>query len=246
MDCRTAQILLEFARPLTRELDVTEAEALESHLADCPECARRARTLFSIDTGISAAMRDVPVPEGLRERLLAGLSGREPKPIRRRLLLQQLGNLAAAAALLLAIAIGWTQRGDTPDINTGELEWLTNAEIANPVPQLVDDWLRKQGVRVPAPTNFDYRLLAHYHMTELQGQRVPLMVFVRSENGRTYQARVYLLSCNQFNLSPTLTTPASICVVQLMPHPSNPRYGYLVVFTGELEPFLAKDQQPTL
>lgn len=246
MDCRTAQILLEFARPLTRELDVTEAEALESHLADCPECARRARTLFATDERISAAMRDVPVPEGLRERLLAGLS-REPQPTRRRLILQQLGNLAAAAALLLAIVIGWAQRGETPIIDTEELVSITNAEIANPVPRLVDDWLQKQGVRVPAPTNFDYRLLAHYHMADLQKQRVPLMVFVRTENGRTYQARVYLLSADQFNLNPsTLATPASVCVVQLMPHPSKPHYGYLVVFTGELEPFLAKDQQPTL
>lgn len=242
MDCRTAQFLLEFARPLTRELDVTEAEALESHLADCPDCARRARTLFAVDARISTAMRDVPIPQGLRERLLAGVS-QKAQPSTRRRLLQHFGRFAAAAGILLAIAIAWTQRGTPPAIDSEKLVSDTVEEIANPVPKHVNDWLEKQHVRVPAPTGFDYRLLSHYHMTDLQGQRVPLLLFTRTENG-PYQARVYLLNSKQFALAP-VSPPASICTVQLLPHPSDPRYAYLVVFTGALEPFLAKDQQST-
>lgn len=241
MDCRTAQILIELVRPA--EVDASEGAALESHLAGCPLCAERARTVYGVDALLGVAMRDVPIPEGLRNRLLDGLA-LDMRTSQRGRWLRQLGNLAAAAALLLAVSLAWIHRGGPARIDTEHASEVVALEIANPCLEHVEDWLKSRHVMVPAPENFDYRLLQLHEMAELQGQRVPLLVFVRTENQRTYQARVYLLSAEQFNLAPT-PDAGSICTSTLMPHPTNPRYAYLVVYTGDLDGFLAKEQQTT-
>jgi hypothetical protein len=56
----------------------------------------------SIDVCLTQAFRDVPVPEGLGERLLAGLAVKQPRRSRRWALVAG-GILAAAASLLLAV-----------------------------------------------------------------------------------------------------------------------------------------------
>ena len=49
MDCRTARLLLDFARPRPAELAAEEAAALEGHLTGCPECDSLARTERQLD-----------------------------------------------------------------------------------------------------------------------------------------------------------------------------------------------------
>ena len=71
MDCKTARMLIEFALPRCGELDAQESQALDNHLRDCGECAQAARVEFDADRHVSRAMRDVPVPSGLRERTIA-------------------------------------------------------------------------------------------------------------------------------------------------------------------------------
>ena len=56
----------------------------------------------SIDACLTQAFRDVPVPEGLGERLLAGLAVKQPRRSRRWVLAAG-GILAAAASLLVAV-----------------------------------------------------------------------------------------------------------------------------------------------
>ena len=43
MDCKTARLLLDFARPQAHELVAGRSAALESHLDRCPDCHRLAR-----------------------------------------------------------------------------------------------------------------------------------------------------------------------------------------------------------
>src|SRR5262245_10465360 len=106
MDCRNARLLLEFARPLTAELDAGEAEALQGHLADCPECGALAREERRLDEHLGRAVRDVPVPEGLRDRLLARLAT-ERDAWFRRWLLRAVG---VAAGIALAVWLVWLYR----------------------------------------------------------------------------------------------------------------------------------------
>src|SRR5690242_15755148 len=105
MDCRTARLLLDYARPAPAELPGGDAAALEGHLTACPECEALARAERQADDRLGRAVRDVPVPDGLRDRLLARLGAERRRWYPRRLTWGG-GTLAgAAAALLLAFGL---------------------------------------------------------------------------------------------------------------------------------------------
>src|SRR5262245_565381 len=98
MECKTAQQLAAFLAPGKSELDAEHSAALESHVRACPECARRIRFAQSFDQQIARAMRNVPVPAGLKERIAARLSPKRPVWYRR----PAVRAWAAAAAGLIA------------------------------------------------------------------------------------------------------------------------------------------------
>src|SRR5947209_6413570 len=110
MDCRTARLLLDFARPLSTELEASEAEALHCHLADCSQCGALAQVERQADERLGQAVRDVPVPDGLRQRLLSRLAI-ERDAWYRRWLMRATG---IAAAITLAVWLGWSLRGPRP------------------------------------------------------------------------------------------------------------------------------------
>ena len=245
MDCKTAHLLLDFNRPTPTELEASEAETLENHLIDCPACARLARDERRLDEHVGQAVRDVPVPAGLRERLIAGLQRPETLPLPRRRFSRGAWSLAAAAALLL-IAFGGTVLATRPTgLDTYQLR-LDSWTQFNPDRTQVDDWLHAEGSRVPAPDMFEYNLLTHYHVARLQGKSVPMLLFTSANHRHVYQARVYLLDARQFDLDALRSAPPSQdsgCAVAFVPHPTDPRFAYLVVHNAEnLDPFMATTQ----
>jgi hypothetical protein len=230
MDCKTAHLLLDFTRPTPTELETSEAEALENHLLDCSACARLARDERRLDEHVGQAMRDVSVPPGLRDRLIAGLQP-QAVPLPQRRFSRGAWSLAAAAALLL-LALGGAYlaaRPRSPDI----VQLQDNAWAQfNPQRQQVDSWLQAEHFRVPSPSGFNYSLLTHYDVTRLDSRTVPMLLFTFPIEGRVQQARVYLLDSRQFNLAALRDSPPlfeSGCVVDFIPHPNDPRFGYLVV-----------------
>src|SRR5438270_13002552 len=105
MDCRTAQLLLTFARPKASELGAREAEALNRHLTACAACAALARGQSQIEHQLGVAMRDVPLPVDLRQRLLTRLA--EDRREWYTHLPRRHPRWAAAAAALLLLAVGF-------------------------------------------------------------------------------------------------------------------------------------------
>ncbi len=199
MDCRTARLLLDFARPLCPELEPADAEALQTHLADCPECGPVAAAERRLDDHLGRAVRDVPVPADLKQRLLNRLS-RERDAWWRRWILR---GGAAAAALLLALAGAWylwpLPRPTMPEIQAN-LEMMRGADE-----QKVVDFFRKEGFGdVTMPSDFNFVYLAEYRVEEFEGRRVPALVFERTEGAdaatRVY-ARVLVLNDHRFNLA---------------------------------------------
>ena len=83
MDCKTARLLLEYARPNSHELDETEARALEEHLAGCTDCDQQTGAERRADEVIGRAMRAVDVPDQLRSRVLARLAEEQVQRRRR-------------------------------------------------------------------------------------------------------------------------------------------------------------------
>ncbi len=106
MDCNTARLLLDFARPRPRELEAEEAGALEGHLDRCSECHGLADGQRRLDERLGQAMRQVEVPAGLHEQLLARLESERGEWHRRRFAHTARIAVAAAAVLVLGWA-GW-------------------------------------------------------------------------------------------------------------------------------------------
>ena len=237
MDCKNARLLLEFTHPGSAELDRDDAEALHQHLADCPDCAAQAREERRADEHLGRALRAVPVPAGLRERLLKRLSDDHDASSRRRLL-RWAGGGAAAAAVLAAVLLGYhTWFGQLPAVNGNDLHAQANSQPRSQ-PQTVEENFQSMGVAMKAPPRFDYSYLDSYGLVAFQGQQVPQLLFVlRAERtGPPALARVYVLSSRQFDLQQTrkngVTFPGSTYRVELEDF-GDPNYLYAIVFSGE-------------
>jgi hypothetical protein len=248
MDCKHARLLLHFTHPRTTELEAGDAAELESHLADCPQCGALAQAERRADNRIGQAMRAVPVPDGLRTRLLAQLDAEREHWYRRRLVRAAAG-LAAAAAVVLAawLAISHLRRPVPPQLPLAGEEFF--ADTANPSPAKVEEGFWQQyRVRVEAPGNggddhsLNYSLLRYYGMAPFQGKSVPMLLFTRGND----QARVYILSYRDFDLKEAVANRqifVSGCQIEVWPPPSaadvnNPRFAYVIIYTGDsLQPF---------
>lgn len=194
MDCKTARLLLDFARPQARELEAGEAEALEGHLDHCPECHSQAQSERQLDDSLGRAMRQVEVPAGLRDQLLARLESARGDWHRQRFAHAARLSVAAAALLLLGWA-GWYWFRE---------HWVTPIDMQRVTNSIGNDATEDPTVRTerqlktlwadtPLPSYFDYHLLAcPPFLAELPGypgRTVPSLLFMR--NGRV--ARVYLI-----------------------------------------------------
>lgn len=145
MNCRTALELLECATLCAMpaeasgsersdccadEVAAAEMVAAREHLDGCPRCRDAFHAMQERDRQIARAMRDVLVPEGLRDRLLEALAIRStdavqagpqhpattqpeetPRTLPRRRLFRSAAAIAAAIALATGIGIWWLSRG---------------------------------------------------------------------------------------------------------------------------------------
>jgi hypothetical protein len=240
MDCKTARVLLEFARP--HELDAAEAQALDSHLASCGECDALARAERQLDEQFGRAVRQVALPAGLRERIVGQLQ-QERNIGRSRRVAWTRRIAAVAAALLLAALVGYLlYPSEPPDLRVDELQNRAFLQRgANR--ERVQEWLSEQRGNLAAPAQFNYALLAYYGLEEQQKQRIPMLVFV---NGRD-RALVYIISGKQFNLDALVRDrPASSGgqSVAILADGEHPDIAYVVIYTGEsLQPFLTESSR---
>lgn len=248
MDCKTARLLIDFARPWAPELPRTETDALDLHLAACSECDALARAERQADEHLAPVMRDVPVPAGLRDRVLARLQAERGDRQRRWLAWGARSGLAAAAVLLLAW-LGFSLWA-RPRVQV-DLEAIVQTQQSCDRED-VEKWFRERhGVSVSAPSGFNYAFLTHCNLEECPGQqppgaeRVPWMQFIR---GGT-RAEVYVLTDKRFDLAPLVgrQEDSGGRKVEVWRHPTDPHQAYLILYTGEsLQPVLNADDQPAL
>jgi hypothetical protein len=74
MDCLTARTLLDASRPERRDWHDPELRAAADHAQGCVECTKALAARDTFDSRLAVAMGDVPVPEGLQQRLLDSLA----------------------------------------------------------------------------------------------------------------------------------------------------------------------------
>ena len=245
MDCKTARLLLEFARPLATELEAADAQALEQHLSTCGECEIVAYRERDFDQQVGLAMRAVPIPIQLRENVLRRVQLDQRGDRQRRWLLS---GIAVAAALLLAVwGITALRHRTTLDLVqlSNEVENFDNAPSKV---ELAEKWFREQGFEVTLPDRFNYDLLAFYSIGDFHGHATPQLVFVTTVPQGVVHARVFILSEKQFDLK-NLREQESLLSgsvnVAVWTHPNDRRVAYLIVYKGDaLTPFLTNQQQP--
>src|SRR5262245_5911450 len=102
MDCDNARLFLPFLTPGGKDLNGAEAAELHAHLEQCTTCNGLAMNGNRVDQSLGRAMRAVPVPAGMKERLLQRLA-EERGARRRKWLLRSAPVALAAAAVLLAL-----------------------------------------------------------------------------------------------------------------------------------------------
>ena len=245
MDCKTARFLLDLLRPQARDGDGTDLAALERHLAACPECAALAHAEHRAEARLARAMRDVPIPDDGRQRLLARLAADRRGILRRKASRVVLGFAAAAAVLLAVSLVSYWIATHRPALN---LEVARDHEIekmVSPRAEWVQEWFAAhRGVAMTPPAQFDYAYLAHYDMGECQGQRVPQLVFVRDRDGVRTWANVFVITKRQFDLSclpdDTRDLQTQGFSVVILPDADSPDTAFMIIHTGEtLDPLLA-------
>lgn len=242
MECRTARLLLELAHPQGAELESADADALERHLTSCSECGALARAERRVDSVLATAMREVPIPAGLRGTIKGRLAAERANRARR--LWWQRGRwVAAAASLLLVIGAWWLLRPlPTPS--------LTDIHAENAPRHAQDVAQRLAALEFPdaVPPHFNYGLLISLQAVEFQGQsRVPYLIF-HDGRGENYVAEVFILSARRFNRDAALEqerVDSGGLTVEVREHPDNPRVFYLIRYTGgSLQRFLTSDTRP--
>lgn len=233
MDCKTARLLLHFARPHSAELDAAEREALTLHLADCAECQVLRQAEQQIDARIGQAMRAVPLPPNLRERILKTIDVKHRAAHRPRLLRMAV----SLAASFLLVAVGWyfwthsQTRIDLEGMDPEQVGFLPDTA------EQIDEAFRERGFVVQAPPEFNYSLLTYLDATHRWGRQVP---FVHLQRGGAF-VRIYLLDSGQFDLDHLAAhpmAPSGRVMLKWLGRSPDGKCGYLVEYTGpSLEPF---------
>lgn len=244
MDCRTARLLLDFAQPRSTELEPSEAEALHHHLAGCPDCGPLAQAERAFDERIGPIMRDVPVPDGLRSRVLRRLANEREGWYWRRL--RWSAGIAAAIALLTFGGF-WYRGRHLPIIDPEKLVEIARDQRCRD-PHDLETEFRAQGIRMAAPASFAYRYLAFYGLAEFENKTVPQLVFFREREPAL--ARVYVLNDQVFDMkslqAQAAQPPADSggFTVKVFWYPERPQFAYVVVYTGGPEPWFLDNEPP--
>jgi hypothetical protein len=241
MDCTSARSLLSLVR--ANELDAAETKSLEGHLSGCADCAAFAQAENDFDNALETAMIRVPMPEGLKARILRHVtSARRPRPWR----------WAAAATVLAAIGLGGYLVLTSGPEDFDAARFVENQVDIKASPESVEAWLSSQlGIEVTAPREFNFNLLDGQDIAVVQGCKVGKLTF-RSES-RAALAHVYIMPTRQFNVPALqqadgamrsdwpddISIPASTHNVRIRRSSNVTDFFYLIVYTSaSLEPFL--------
>jgi hypothetical protein len=231
MNCTDARLLLNFVR--TGELDSAERENLDDHLSGCPECAALAQAGSRLDDALETAMQRVPVPAGLKGKILERLTQqRRPRP----------WPWAAAAAVVLT-GVGWSgylvlNSGPKEFDSAGMAQFVDLRVVLSP--DVVETRFSQEfSISMKAPREFNYSLLDNYDTAEIQGRIVPKLTF-QSRNESAI-AHVYVLSNTQFRPPADLSQkdgwlaemiPASTHNIQIRRESIDADFFYVVVYTS--------------
>lgn len=202
MRCETARTILELNLPRLGEADWRDLDAVEAHLKTCPQCHAWWSLRSREDNRLAREIRAVPVPR----HLAANLAGRLPMDKRVPGSKKLMAALAAASLLALAGVGYWLRPAASPlDADAVARLLETSAAVDGPtsherMEQLVDSFSRL-GETVRLPESLNYLQAVSHGITELQGRKVPQILFQTEEGGNRNLVRLLVLDSRKFDLS---------------------------------------------
>lgn len=240
MDCRTAQQLLPYHGRAAAELTPSDAQALDVHLAECASCAAQLQTEQQLDTHFAQAVRAVPIPIGLRQRLVRRLTLQQKAGQWRRL-----DRWVTAAAACILIGLGGYlvlahQRFDKP------LNMRDYGDISQPhSTDQVQDWLDyvlTDSLALPAELRdrWDFDRLNYSCIQRLHSKNVPTLVFQKQD----VQTVVYLLRSGQYRPETVAGAFEPESSQNAWKLGGDGEYEYTAVVVGDEKPFLKTPDGP--
>jgi len=244
MQCRDAQFYLKLRRHAGDELDAPVSADLDRHIAVCPACAVDAKATASFDRAVTTAMKFIPVPAGLRDKLLTQASAQRGAAIRRTA--YQVAALAASLFVGVGLTFG-VFSASRPKLDTASLVDKTDEQVQNP-DEAVRRWLLANKLPAKLPHDFDTALLISLGTERLQGRDVPVMVFGRPNtpefaDNKVGFAKVYIVRTDgEFDTRGMQDNAASNTVAVVIDDQRQFRGAkYVILYTSNprgLEPFL--------
>jgi hypothetical protein len=232
-------MLITFFGRQGSELAPEDAASLGTHVAACPECAAAVQFERSFDDRVAQAMLAVPVPAGLKGKLLDGVAAQQGTWYRQK----AYALVGMAACLLIAIGgvVAW---------QVSQAQPLSLAQIAADADQRDEDqravkvreFLAHEGVPFHPEQPIDLGLVEAYGVRDFQGKQVPALFLVNT--ARNARATVYVVRDSDFQWKKLPQDGSSVISkygyqIAVLRDTERPGIGYVVVFTGAgLELFL--------
>ena len=240
MDCKTARMLVELRGNRAAELPAEDSVSLDRHLESCVHCRNILAVEGQLDAPVRKAMTAIPIPPGLKLRLLDRLATERGAWHRRRAWYVA----AAAAAVIIGVGIVTWNPDRKPKINLYELVESADQYVESPK-VAAETWLASQGIRYQPAEPFNPHLLAFHGLVTIQGKQVPMLCYKSYEDGIPVSAKVYLIRAADFDLTALQKPPDGGSLggrgqqVKLYPAPDQPdKLVYVIVYNSRsLDPF---------
>ena len=187
MDCNTARMLATFFGRQGPELAPEDAAALDAHLTACPQCAAQVQFERAFDDRVGKAMLAVPIPTGLKGKLLDGVYAQRGSWYRQKA--YALVGMAACVLVAVGGVIAW-QIGTAPELSSASIVAQADLDVQNPT-QVLNEVLSSRGLQFDPEKRFDLNQLAKAGVEKFQGKDVPFVLFVNG--AKNAQATVYVV-----------------------------------------------------
>lgn len=229
MNCATLQSLLPYiSRP--EEIGADEWDEIQTHIAQCNSCRRLVESEGAFDRALTRALNAVEVPPRLHGEILCALSRRS----RRQMWYRRVQWSTGVAAVVLFAAVLWRWYSAGPVVEPGLWAHWEDQQyvlISNGSRESAIEFFRSRGLKTFVPTDFDYSLLTHLEVVDVEGRPVASMTFKKGDN----RAKVYVIPRGRFRIAP-LPAPlatGSHCSVEMWEVSRD--YVLVVVYFGEAD-----------
>jgi hypothetical protein len=232
MECHDVQQLLAFVNRPSEELDVNERDLLSDHLANCPDCAARLQAERRADEMFGPILRNVTVPEDLKQKILHRLSADRPRPWKTW--------LAAAAIILVTVsgAVAWLAK-PKPEVTIESLMAVLATEQMQD--DALDDYFKSLGLSVKVPRQMNYQFLNSVDSVDFENRKVVKLSFSRMDERHNAVADVMVLSEDHFRIGklPQEEFHGRTTSLRIWRETNNPGFVYVAYFRGaSLNPLL--------